>query len=929
MQVAWRLAINSLSQRRNRTALLACSVALCAALISAIACAMASLTAAVQLRVDEAVGTTDARIERRGSMDRLLPQAMVSEVAGWPGVEAAMGRLELAAQLRGPGAPPPPTPGPPPRPRTPGAPSPVADLLGLTRAGAPADVGGESERGITRAAVVGLDPQLEQRVRPQPVLRGRWLSGADAGTAGDGAPAGIVIEENLARILEADVGSDIWVIGGGAPTALRVVGVVRQPSLSVIFDQHRAYVPLPVAQRLENAGERISQIDVVLQRGTDPEAWERERQRALDTAAAETGEPRATLQLTSRITGGLQNNVRSNQIGFIIASVLAFLASAFIITTGLTTSVTERTRELSIIRCVGGTRRQLALAQVLIGGLVGLLGGAVGVPLGVIGSAALVALFPEQLPAGFAFSWLGLAMGLGGAVGAGIVGGVWPAVAATRVSPLEGLSVRSRRVHPRWFHVCLFGGAAALLTHGLIVALRFDPDVKFWVYVLLGIPCIVAGYFMLSVPVTAVVARLAGRALSRGLGLPARVLERTVESTPYRHGFTAGAMMLGLALMVSIWTNGRSVMSDWLEKLEIPDAFAVGLGFTDRTLESIRRVEGVRDVTPISLLTVRLPEAQSMGVAGLQRYYTSFIGFEPDQFFSLTSVRWADPTTPEGIERARRRLREGGAVLVAREFMVTRGVRTGDRLTITNSDRTHEFEVVGVVYSPGLDIVSKFFQVGENFAEQSVNSVFGTRADLRERFGYSAWQLAQIAFEPGVRDGAPGARTPDQVLADVRGLMGRGVREVGSAVEIKARIGEVMNGALIVASVVSVGAMLVACFAVANLIIAGVQARQFEFGVLRAVGAHRDTLGRLVIGEAVIIAVAACILGVAMGTQGAWGGQALNAIVIGIELSVRPPPGPVAVGCLAVVLITVLASWPTAWRLTRRHPRELLAATRG
>ena len=116
---------------------------------------------------------------------------------------------------------------------------------------------------------------------------------------------------------------------------------------------------------------------------------------------------------------------------------------------------------------------------------------------------------------------------------------------------------------------------------------------------------------------------------------------------------------------------------------------------------------------------------------------------------------------------------------------------------------------------------------------------------------------------------------------------------------------------------------------VANLIVAGVQARQFEFGVLRAVGAQRGLLGRLVIGEALIIALAACILGSAMGTQGAWGGTVMYRVVIGLILTIRPPLTPIAIGCACVLVITLLAAWPTAWKLTRKEPRELLASVKG
>ena len=63
------------------------------------------------------------------------------------------------------------------------------------------------------------------------------------------------------------------------------------------------------------------------------------------------------LRVTAKITSGLDKNLQSSQIGLVIASVLSFLSASFIIMTGLTTGVTERQRELAVIRCVGGRRR--------------------------------------------------------------------------------------------------------------------------------------------------------------------------------------------------------------------------------------------------------------------------------------------------------------------------------------------------------------------------------------------------------------------------------------------------------------------------------------------------------------------------------------------------------------------------------------------
>ena len=69
MRPAWRLAINSLSERRSRTALLVITVGLSASLIVTVACAMASMQKGIEERVLATVGASDLRLEHIGRRD--------------------------------------------------------------------------------------------------------------------------------------------------------------------------------------------------------------------------------------------------------------------------------------------------------------------------------------------------------------------------------------------------------------------------------------------------------------------------------------------------------------------------------------------------------------------------------------------------------------------------------------------------------------------------------------------------------------------------------------------------------------------------------------------------------------------------------------------------------------------------------------------
>ncbi len=428
----------------------------------------------------------------------------------------------------------------------------------------------------------------------------------------------------------------------------------------------------------------------------------------------------------------------------------------------------------------------------------------------------------------------------------------------------------------------------------------------FWTYITMGLPSLMTGYFLVSVPVTIVVAKLAAGGVTRLLGLPPRLLSRTVAATPFRHGFTSGAMMLGLALL-GIWTNGSAVMRDWLDALSLPDGFVYGTDLKPAAKDRIAALPDIAVTCAITRMTVNLDMDKRVGVSGLARFNTYFFGFEPDAFFKMTRVVW-----DEGDEAtALRRLKQGGAILVERSFKVSRGLGVGQKLNIHQNGQTHTFEIVGVISSPGLDIASKFMEVGEQFIENAVNSVFGTRDDMIRLFGNDAINFIQVSFKPGAHEAG--------TMAAVREAAGSGVLLSILATDMKNRIREVVSSSLLVISMVGIGAMLIACFGVANLIVAGIQARQFEFGVLRAVGAQRGLLGRLVLGEAVLIALSACVLGTGMGLQAAWGGMQIYKIILGLVLNFKVTLEPIFFGWLAVGIITLGAAAPATWRLVRQH----------
>ena len=119
-------------------------------------------------------------------------------------------------------------------------------------------------------------------------------------------------------------------------------------------------------------------------------------------------------------------------------SLLAILMGGIIVIVTMTKAVTERTREIGVLRAIGWTKKRIltmiigeSLVLSLIAIVVGLILG-----IGIVEVISSAHIMPNIAPA---FSALLLLKGIGIALLLGILGGIYPAYRASRLSPTEAL----------------------------------------------------------------------------------------------------------------------------------------------------------------------------------------------------------------------------------------------------------------------------------------------------------------------------------------------------------------------------------------------------------------------------------------------------------------------------------------------------------
>jgi len=119
----------------------------------------------------------------------------------------------------------------------------------------------------------------------------------------------------------------------------------------------------------------------------------------------------------------------------IVVSSIALLVGGIGVMAIMTISVTERTREIGTRRAIGAKRREILWQFLLEASFLTAIGGVLGSLLGSgIGLAVhYITGFPVSLP------WWSFALGIGFSATVGIVFGLFPAVKASNLDPIEAL----------------------------------------------------------------------------------------------------------------------------------------------------------------------------------------------------------------------------------------------------------------------------------------------------------------------------------------------------------------------------------------------------------------------------------------------------------------------------------------------------------
>lgn len=707
------------------------------------------------------------------------------------------------------------------------------------------------------------DFSIYSKVMTLPSSEFRWASLAEG--KWPSAEREIVLAKKGAEKLHVKVGDEITVgfAGDEQSASYRVVGLSNDaPSLYT----ENSYITTFGATR---------QPSTWIVKSQDPGAVVKSIQQALEPLGSDNFKVSTTddyrVDQMKQLTGGF-DVFRNLLLGF---AAISAVVGMIIIANTFTILVTQRRRQIGLLRAVGASTGQVAGRLFAEAVLLGLVGSLLGVGMGA-GVAAVAGFWTGAIYWGLVFP-LGE---LGIAVLAGVLITVFsmigPSLAATRVSPLEALQVvpsaaRVKRLSvTRGVFCCLF-----LLLGGGMVFQAFVNPANGLLWAIGG-----GGFLSLAILLAApfyvpVLLRLFGWLLGF-MGSTVKLATSNSVRNPRRASATAVALMLAVGLVVTLQVAVSTMRTSALS--EINQRYPVDVSVRDfdgplksGVVEELRRNDGVAKVVEISSKQVNLDHRR----------------------FSVRNVNAAraELGLPDRMNAP------DGVILVSPET----ATNLPDRVDLPGAGQVEVRSSKSVPHDAAV------------VSEPTFEKLPG-QSEIREAWIKLTDRTSTTALS--------------QVMKVVSPLASEA--EIGGGATMAGILEQIVNVLLMVLTALLGVAVVIALVGVGNTLGLSVIERQRESALLRALGMQRRSLRLMLLTEAMLLAVVGIVMGVAAGSFFGWLGVVTS---LGMMDETSRPEAVFSVDMLytgGLILVCVvaaaLASVLPGRRAANATPTEALAA---
>lgn len=783
---------------------------------------------------------------------------------------------------------------------------------------------------------------------PFELAEGKWFASPNS-TAREA-----VLTEKGAEKTGAKPGDDLFVIcqKAGTEFQLKVVGVVADPNSDAFY--------VSAALGREIAGTQTLATSTLLAKLRTPVDDFRERWGEKISSALPNFEITTEAEIVARKAAQFKQN-QSFKYQAASGTLLAALASIFIVFTALNASVANQRRLIAFYRAVGLTRGQVGLS-ILLEALILAIPGWIG---GVATGWALVFVCSGKATG---LNWETVGVSFLCAVVGAVLAALYPMAQSARTKPLEALGVsekalfspeRTRRQTRRFAALAVLGAALIGVDVYLV---QFAPGAtteRAALHSVVGVSSLALGVVCLIPTLIRVAELVLLPALAKLFRFDFRLIRTELSGNAGRVVAVAVALSVGGGLFVSTQIWGYSMLEPFLPGRGTPNCFAAFLpnGARPEIVSQLRALPCVKSDEFIEVAVEQAAfEEGSIPPQNVRKSAFAnvvFFGVDVDRAFRggdgkapLLGFRFlqGDP------DKAFAAMESGRGVVVTDSLSVDYNLNLGDELRVVHPrdpGKTLSYPIVGVVYYPGWQWLSKTGGVRRNFG-RSGGIAFASEkivaADYRlERPGYFWFNesedatyneietacdaLALKSLRLDEADGTLAAKS--EKAADVDAGTRTAYVKLSTRDSLTRSISKRADSVIWGLSKTPITTLIIASIAVVGAIANSVRARRRQFGTMRSIGLTRGALIRAILVEAILIATVATATSFIFGFLAAQGALKLGASMFG---TANPPLilpiKELAFGFLLTLTLCLTAAlWP-AIRAGVAEPLELLRSDR-
>ncbi len=674
---------------------------------------------------------------------------------------------------------------------------------------------------------------------------------------------------------------------GGELESFTVSGLIEFPTPGAYF----ILFDLPTAQRVLGAEGKLDSIVLSAGPGVDKEAMISNVQAVLPEGVEVVGSE-VVVNETQAEFGEFIDIFGYILLGF---ALVTLFVSIFIIYNTFAILVSQRTRQLGLLRCLGASGPQIRFMVLIEAFVIGIIASLIGLFAG-FGVAAglkfLLALGGGEFPDGplelqprtiFWVFVVGIVVTM--------VSALIPAVRASRIAPLEAL--RDGAEVERSMRFRLIAGAVVLVPGLILLILGFTGSGGSTTTVLtfLGFGSVLTfvGVSMLSALFAGAAASFIGQPAEALRNVVGRVARDNASRNPKRTAATSTSLMIGLALITGVTVLASSIKATFNDLLG--DAISADLFIYEEN-------QGLRFSGVLADDLQDLPEvAQAAGYLEMQVR----VG---EDIVDATSFDTAAGSTIVNLEILEGTIEVGPDGIAVSDDTVESSsldLSLGDSIAVEFEDGfVADLTIEGIFESSSLiegDWVLDRGLTREHTNEDSIDFVGLTYTE-----GFSN-EEARAAVE-NVTGAFPQLSVQDNT-------------------EFQDSIAGQINSFLLLINGLLALCLVVAFFGIVNTMALSVLERTREIGLLRAVGMTRRQLRSSIRWEAVIVSIFGTLLGIGMGVVLAYAGIA--AIPEDFITSTAIPWFSLAIYLAAGALLGVAAAALPARRAANMNVLEAIA----